>query len=340
MLDYIQFEEKLKEKKYDNCYVFCGVDEALMKESIKRITDNIIDKSFRDLNYVQFDGLTVDMEAVVNTCETVSFFGDKKVIVVYRANFLGDGEDRENSKRFERLMKYLENPAQHSILIIYYVFQDDREKPSSKIKKLEKKTCTVKFDKLKGAYLERKVKTLFDERRKDIGRVELKLFCDGLENNMNIIENEVEKLCSYTFGRDISKNDVLKMLPPKTDNDIFDLVDSISQKKVEKALDILNELLYKGEKIPYILYMVERQFSILLQIKIGTEQGKDKDRLAKELKLNPYICEKMIAQCRKFTLSGLKNILSVCLNAEESIKSTSSDNKTELELLILSSISR
>ncbi len=338
MIDYIELEEKIKSNKLDNCYVFCGADEALMKENIRLISQKAVQGSFADLNYVQFDGMTADMEAVINTCETIPFMSDRKVVVVYRAAFLGEGEEKEFAKKYSLLSKYMEDPASHCIFIIYHVFENDREKPSSKIKKLEKKACVVKFDKLKGANLEKKVKLLFDAKGKNIGKIELKFFCDNLENNMNMIQNEVEKLCSFALNRDISKEDILRMLPPKSDNDIFNLVDTLSQKKVEKALDILNELIFKGEKVPYILYMVERQFNIILQIKYGLEEGKDKDALARELKLNPYICEKMIAQSRKFTMKGLKKAIDYCLNTEEALKSSSVNGKTEMELLILNTI--
>lgn len=338
LLDYLELEDKVKKNTFDNCYVFCGVDEALIKENIRLIVDKALENPFKDLNYVQFDGLNVDVEHVINTCETIPFMSDKKVVLIYRAVFLGEGEDKEYNKKFERISKYIENPASHCILILYYVFENEREKPSNKIKKLEKKACVVRFDKLKGAALEKKVKALFEARGKSIGKIELRFFCDGLDNNMNIIQNEIEKLCAYTYGRDITKEDILKLLPPKTDNDIFHLVDSVSQKKIEKALDILNELIFKGEKIAYILYMIERQFNILLQIKFGLEEGKDKDSLSKELSLNPFICEKMIAQSKKFTMKGLKNAIELCLNAEEILKSSSVNGKTEMELLILNTI--
>jgi DNA polymerase III subunit delta len=338
LLEYMELENKVRGGKFDNCYVFCGADEALMKENIKLISDKVLQGSFVDLNYVQFDGTTADMETVINTCETIPFMSDRKVVVIYRAAFLGEGEDKEFNKKYELISKYMENSANHCILIVYYVFENDREKPSNKIKKLEKKACVVKFDKLKGANLERKVKSLFDEKGKNIGKIELKLFCDNLENNMNIIQNEVEKLCSYAYNREITKEDILLMLPQKSDNDIFNLVDNVSQKKIERALDILNELAFKGEKIPYILYMIERQFNILLQIKYSVEEGKNKDVIAKELKLNPYICEKMIVQSRKFTLNGLKKAINYCLNTEEALKSSSVNGKIEMELLILNTI--
>lgn len=338
MLEHSELEDKIRKGKYDSCYLFCGSDEALIKESVSLIADKVLDGAFRDLNYFQYDGMTADMDAVINACETIPFMSDRKVVVIYRANFLSDGEDKEFKKKYEGLVSYIEKPSSHCILIAYYVFENDREKPSNKIKKLEKKSCVVKHDKLKGMSLEKKVKMLFEAKGKNIGKIELKLFCDGLENNMNIIQNEVEKLCSYTQGREITKEDVLIMLPQKTDNDIFDLVDCISQKKIERAMDILNELIFKGEKIPYILYMVERQFNLLLQLKLLAEAGKDKDTIARELKLNPFICEKMIVQSRKFNMKGLKKSINLCLDTEEMLKSSSVSGKTEMELLIINSI--
>lgn len=339
MIEYVELEDKIKSGRFDNCYVFCGADEALMKENIRLIYEKALQGSFADLNYVQFDGAAADFEAVINTCETIPFMSDRKVVVVYRAAFLGEGEEKDSAKKYALVSKYIENPASHCIFILYHVFENDREKPSSKVKKLEKKACVVKFDKLKGMNLEKKVRSLFDVKGKNIGKIELKLFCDNLENNMHIIQNEVEKLCTYAYDREITKEDILLMLPQKSDNDIFNLVDTISQKKVEKALDILNELVFKGEKVPYILYMVERQFNIILQLKYGLEEGKDKDSLARELKLNPYICEKMIAQSRKFTMKGLKKAIDSCLSTEEALKSSSINGKTEMELLILNTIS-
>lgn len=338
MIEFPDFEEKLKKSALNNSYIFCGVDEGLMQDNIKSLVNKNVDKTFRELNYVQFDGSTVDMDTVINTCETIPIMSDKKVVLVYRAKFLGEGEDREDNKRFDKLIKYIENVPSFCILIVYYVFENDREKPSNKVKKLDKKTTVVRFDKLKGAALEKRVKSLFEKRGVEIGKIELKLFCDGLENNMNIISNEMDKLCSYTLDRGITKEDIIAMLPPKSDNDIFDLVDCISQKKPERALEILNELIFKGEKATYILFMIERQFNILFNLKLGVESGKNKDMLSKELKLNPYICEKMIAQSKRFSAKQLTNALEFCLNTEETLKSSSVSGKTEMELLIINTI--
>ena len=343
MINYADLERKIKKNELDNCYIFCGPDEKLIMDHVKFITDNVVSKNFIDLNYSKFDGSKTDFEIISDACETMPFMSDKKVVVVYRASFLDDNSGNKSvgdlkSKNFALLNEYLNNPAPDCILIIYYTFLSDREKPSNKIKKIDKKACVIKVDKLRGESLQKKCKSLFENAGTKIGKSELTLFCNLVDNNMDILLNEIEKLVSYAEGREITKEDILAMMPQKSENDIFNLVDYLSQKNIKKALDTLNELIYKGEKIPLILYMIGRQFNILFNIKLGIESGKTKEILANELRLHPYICEKMISQSMKFTINTLKRNIELCVDTEKTIKSTSTDDKINIEVFMIKTV--
>ncbi|MGV8982767.1 DNA polymerase III subunit delta [Clostridium sp.] len=343
MINFMDLEKKIKKNELDNCYVFCGADEKLIKQHVAFITNKVLKSDFVDLNYSKFDGSKTNFETIIESCETMPFMSNKKVVVVYRAAFLEDSGAGKNSgdlknDNFALLNEYLKNPAPHCILIIYYVFSSDREKPSNKIKKLEKKSCVIKVDKLKGDSLQKKCRDLFETAGKKIGKAELTLFCSHVDNNMDIVLNEVDKLVSYTEGREITKEDILAMMPQKSENDIFNLVDYLSQKNIKRALDILNELIYKGEKIPFILFMIARQFNLLFNIKLGIESGKAKETLASELKLHPYICEKMISQSMKFTLKALRRNIGLCVETEKTLKSASTDNKINIEVFMIKTV--
>lgn len=343
MINYAELEKKIKKNELDNCYIFCGPDEKLIKSHVEFITNNILKSDFVDLNYSRFDGSKTDFDTIIDACETMPFMSDKKVVVVYRASFLDDNGGSKNlgdlkSKNFVLLNEYLNNPSPHCILIIYYMFISDREKPSNKIKKLDKKACVIKVDKLRGEFLQKKCKDLFENAGTKIGKSELTLFCSQVDNNMDIIMNEIEKLVSFSEGREITKEDILAMMPQKSENDIFNLVDYLSQKNIKRALDILNELIYKGEKIPLILFMIGRQFNLLFNIKLGIDSGKTKENLATELKLHPYVCEKMISQSMKFTLKALRKNIELCVITEKTLKSTSTDDKINIEVFMIKTV--
>jgi len=110
----------------------------------------------------------------------------------------------------------------------------------------------------------------------------------------------------------------------------------LSDKKIKDALHMLNELMYKGYKISYVLSMVERQFNLLFKIKICLEERITKEEIMKELNIkSEYGYSIMVKQSKKFTINQLKKAVELCLNTEKRIKSSSIDEKTEMELLII-----
>lgn len=338
MIDSFTLEDKLNKGNFSNVYIFCGSDEQSIKKAIDKIVDKVINKDFKELNYVQLDGMTVDNDSIINACETLPFMSEKRVTLIYRANFLKDKVDKSMDKVFKNLTKYIEDIPKDSILIMYYIFENDREKESLKLKKLDKKAEVVKFSKLKGMALQRKVGEVFKRKSKAISKSDLALFCNIVENNMDIIENEVEKLCCYVDDRDIVTEDITKLISGKNDNDIFNLVDFVSQRKPQKSLDILNELVFKGESVTGILRMIQRQFKLIFDIKINMDKGKNKDDIARELRLHPFICEKMMNQSKKFSVGQLEKIFKLCMDTEKTLKSSSVNQKTELELLIINTV--
>lgn len=341
MIDISEFEKKIKNNIIERCYIFCGYDEQLIKENIKLLTDKTIQNDFYDFNYVQFDGSSVQSEDIFNACETVPFMSTKRAVTVYRADFLKQTEDKSKKEICDFIYNYIDNIPEYCILILYCVFDSKREKPSKNILKLDKKACIIKADRLKGEYLAKKVKELFASKGKNIGPVELKLFCSLAQGDMGFIENEADELYWYTYGREIKKEDINILFSKNSDsdNDIFDMVDFISQRKVNKSLELLNDLITKGERAAYILYMIERQFKLLLMLKLGMESGKNKNMLSKELNLNPYICQKMIAESQKFTVQQIETAIRLCIDTEQRMKSTSCSEKTEMELLIINAVS-
>jgi DNA polymerase-3 subunit delta len=328
-------------KELKGSYVFYGIDERLIMEEVNDIIKSSLDDSFRDLNLVRFDGSTLSgFDDVINACQTLPFMSDRKVVLVSRANFLEDSKSEHSKaadeKQFKRLLEYIDNVPAHCILILYFVFKNKRDKGSDRIKKLEKKASVIKVEKATGARLEAKVSELFKARGREIGRIELKAFIDKMQDNsLTVINNEVEKLCCYATDRDITREDINYLFTEASDDDIFDLINPLSQKKTKEALRVLDELLFKGGKVTYILNMVERHFSLLLKVKLFQESGRNNDYISKEFKLFGYRLEMTLSQCRRYSSDQLKKIVDLCLESERKIKTMPIDDKTELELLLI-----
>ncbi|MEG0133796.1 MAG: DNA polymerase III subunit delta [Clostridium sp.] len=335
MITLEQFEKDLKQNNLKNCYVFCGSDEGLIKANIKRIKDLKIDETFADFNFNRIEGDKLSVDALINNCETIPFMAENRMVEIYRANFLKDGKKEDKSKDIDELRDYLKTIPPYTTLVMYYVFEDDREKQSNKLRKLQNVCEIVKVDKLKGQGFQSKVKSIFEEKGKDIGKSELGYFCSIIENNMSIVNNEIEKLILYTGSRAITKEDIVKMAPYEKESDIFNLVSYLSERNIKGAIDTLNQLVYRGEKPPKILSMIERQFKLLFAIRVKVGNGAKKEAIVKEYNLNPYIADKMIVQSKKFSEKALRKSLELCLDTEVEIKSKSVDSKNAIEMLMV-----
>lgn len=336
MIDFDALEGEIKKNKIENSYIFCGLDEELIKEGINLIVNSTVDKSLLDLNYIRLDGITTNFDDIINACETMPFMGEKKVVVVYRAAFLRDKSDSSGTKIYNELLKYLKDIPPYTILIMYYLFNDKRDNPrkNNRMKSLDKVSKVVYFDRLKKDRYYKKVEEVFKSCGKEIGKIEARYFAEKVQNNFDIIKREADKIISYTEGKKITKNDIDKLIMNSSEDDIFDLVDLISQRKVERAIDLLDELLLKNDQHMLIITNIENNFKRLYEIKILSKNGYDVNSLASKYKLPTFVCEKIISQCNKFTVSQLQKLMEICLETENKLKSSGVDKTMEMEFML------
>lgn len=339
MIDLLKLEEDIKSGNIKNSYVLCGTDEFLMKEFVEKIISASIEKSFLDLNLAKFDGNNLNFDDFMNACETLPFMAEKRAVIMARTNFLRDKCDNENKAFYEKAKDYFTNPPASTLVVGYLLLNDKRERANKfkKIIELDKKGCTVVLvEKLKGVKLINKIENIFKEQGKTIGKIELRYFSEMVENNFDIIEREVDKLINFTEGREITKIDIDLMLPKTNEDDMFDLIDFISQKKANKAIDLINELLSKGEDIFSILRLIQEQFKKLYIAKLCLDKGQRVDDISRELKLPSFVAEKLMNQSRKFKDGAIKRALNTTLETEKRLKSQSFlDKKTEIELMVI-----
>ena len=170
-------------------------------------------------------------------------------------------------------------------------------------------------------------------RRINAGNMEyfLSLAGDDMEN----ISSELEKLISYTLGRDvIEKKDIDTICSPQIANRIFDMIAAIANRKTRQAMDLYEDLLTLKEPPMRILFLIARQFNQILQVKELAAQGMDRAAIASRLKLQPFVVGKVMAQARAFTREQILSYVNLCVDAEESVKTGRLSDRLAVELLI------
>ncbi|OGF30338.1 DNA polymerase III subunit delta [Candidatus Falkowbacteria bacterium RIFOXYD2_FULL_35_9] len=137
-----------------------------------------------------------------------------------------------------------------------------------------------------------------------------------------LLDSEIQKLIAYAEDGMISADDVKKMVKGKYNEDIFQLMDAISQKNKVKAWKLIRDQLDSGANEIYLFTMLVRQFRLLRQIKIFVTEKKvsDSQIIARELKIHPFVVQKILGQVSSFSLDQLKEIYRQLLEFEIGLK--------------------
>jgi DNA polymerase-3 subunit delta len=153
---------------------------------------------------------------------------------------------------------------------------------------------------------------------------------------MENIQNEVEKLICYAYDRDIiTKDDVDEVCTAQITGKIFLMVDAIGSRQQKKALDLYYDLLSLKEKPMSILFLVTRQFNILVQVKNLLSLGYHNDVISQKTGLMLFTINKYVNQSKNFTMETLTKALNSCADIEERIKTGRLIDKIGVELLIV-----
>lgn len=340
MINYDVYEQEIQKGNIKNGYVFCGLDEEFIKDGIDLIVKREVPEELKDLNLIKIDGMNTTFDEIMNACETMPFMGEKKIVIVYRASFLQDKSDSSGTKVYNEIKNYVSDLPPYTVLIMYYLLNDKRDRPNKnkKMSTLEKYLPVVHCDKLKKDKYLKKVSDIFKEKGKQIERVELAYFCEKVQNNFDIIKREADKLICYCDGRDIKKADIDLLIASSSEEDVFDLVELIAIKKVDKAIDIMKEILYKSDQHMLIISAIQKHFLRLYEIKLKVLNGKRVDDIMKEYRLPQFVCEKLISQTSRFTERQLSELIKLCVKTETKLKSTGIDKSMEMEFLLINTL--
>lgn len=346
MIDLETLNKNIKEKKESNCYILCGLDEMLIKETIENLSKHFVDESLEDLNISRFYGDDLNFEKLKDALETFPFMGEKRVVTIYRIPFLNEKLDNDNKKMYNQVKDYLKNTPKQCVILGYVLLKDKRDR-ITKLKKLmalDKDITIVNVEKLKGAALYNKVNEMFLSKGIKIGRVQLRYFCDMVDNNIEIIDKEIDKLLNYKGNEEITKEDIDILLPRKSEQDIFDLVEFISIKKADRAIDLMNDLINRGENPIAILSQIREQFQKLYRVKVRITRGYKLDDIKEEflrvnrINLPNFVAEKFITQSKKFSEKQLGECIKLCINTEKVLKSSNVNARNELEIMIINTV--
>lgn len=314
--------QDIKNRTFRPVYLLFGEEDFLKKSYKNQLKQAIAGDDTMNYNY--FEGKSLDLNELISLADTMPFFSEKRLILVEGSGFFKSAADA--------LVEYLPGMPDTTCMIFVESEVDKRNRLYKKVKELGYAAEMVRQDynqlvKWTGTILAR-------EGRRITGHT-MELFLSQTGDDMENIRMELEKLISYTIGRDVvTDKDVEEICTVHVTSKIFDMVAAIVNKQTKKAMDLYEDLLTLKEPPMRILFLIARQFNQLLQVKEMTAGGLDRGGIASKLKLQPFIVGKLVTQARAFSREQILSYVTLCVDAEEAVKTGKLQERLAVELLI------
>ena len=321
-----QINEDIRQSKFRQVYLLYGEERYLRRQYRDKLRAALVPAD-DTMNCSVYSGKDINASEVVDLAGTMPFFAERRVIIIENSGWLKSGNDQ-----FLALVKAIPDTT-YLILV-----EEETDKRSKLYKAVTANGYAALCEMQDEATLRKWVMGLLKKENKLITPEALTLLLDKTGTSMENIRREVEKLVCYKYyDEGITASDVEELCIVQIQNQIFDMVEAVAQKKQKQALKLYYNLLALKEAPMKILALIARQFNMLLQVKEMKSKGYHESDIAKQTGLNPYyLKKKYIPQAAQFKQAQLETALKACVEAEEAVKTGRMPDLLSVELIIVS----
>ncbi|GFI50485.1 putative protein YqeN [Lachnospiraceae bacterium] len=338
--------EDIRSGQFKNVYLLYGEEAYLKKQYKDRMTKAMLPDG-DTMNYAYYEGKGINPSELIDLAETLPFFAERRLIVVENSNFFKNAAPE--------LADYMKTIPETTCFLFV---ENEVDKRGKLYKTVKEKGRIVEMGRQDEKTLLYWIAGNVRKEGRQIKESTARYLVSKTGTDMENLEKELEKLFSYTLpeaslsasagadhleGRDkealenieITVKDIDAVCTTQISNKIFDMIEAVAAKHQKKALNYYYDLLALKEPPMRILYLLARQFRILLQVKDLLDRGNDKAQIAKAAKLHPFVAGKYMQQCRTFTSAELKGIMEEAANTEELVKTGRLNDVMSVEIFIV-----
>ena len=300
-----------------------GADAYRSKQKLDEIIFQYKSVRKSGLNLKYLDASESDFSDFYNHFKVASMFAETKLVIV--KNLF------ENKKFQEAFLAELKNLESLKDVILLY----EKEEPDQRLKifkTLTKECKCQEFKLLESANLRTWAGNEFGAQK--INQDALALLVQYVGNDLWKLSGEIKKLSNFKLGAVIKKEDVVLLVKPGIENDIFKTIDALAAQDKKTALALLRQHLDNGDAPLYLLSMIAFQFKNLLIVKELASQGLMYNSIVKKSGLHPFVVKKNYYQCSQFSLEKLKEIYQQIFECDLNIKTGKIESETALDLLV------
>lgn len=273
-------------------------------------------------------GQEASLDALLESANMLSMFSSGKIMVQRNPNWLDKSPDIDD------LSAWLSNPMPGVKIILISNKKIDKRKKLTKL--LLKKNMVILCEPLKAWELPSWVQGRAKALGKRIDSPTAQALVALVGEQEVLLDNELKKMVMYLKDeKDISLEHVELLTSQSAQAGIFEFMDALSAQDGVKSLKLLDSLIKGKEPEVKILFMIARQFRIMLQGRQLMDLGYTHGQIVKNMGINPYVWKKTEPFAKLFNEELLVAYFFMIQSMDVSMKTGGNDPRLLLECFIL-----
>ena len=324
-------KKQIKAKQFSPVYLLCGSEQMYVRTYAHKLEEAIAGKSPSDFNLHRFAG-EVNMTELAAAMRVVPFMSEYNLVTVSDI-FL----DSLTPTEFDTLKEICAKPVAGTILIIS--FPSYIPKPSrldSLAKAIAKKYAVCKFDNQNAMTLEKSIAKWANQNGKLISRVAADKLIALSGGDLTRLKNEVDKICNYASGEEVSLSDIDKLAAVNLESRIFDLSDAVLQGNGQKAFQVLDLLFYQREEPIAMLVILSNAYIDAYRVRVASECGVTDQTVAEDFGYGKrtFVLKRVRNATSRVSTEALRKSVDILIDADLKFKSVKLNQRVYLEQLI------
>lgn len=319
-------------------YLLHGDDEFAIAQFLTELESRLGDPGTAMMNVTRLDGRTYDLDDLLSVAGTMPFLARRRLVILDHplARLTSPAARQKFLGQLEKIP-----PTTAMVLVEYNLLTDEREKRKGNLHWLEGWAVQAGERVFLKAFLLPQGAAMtgwIQERARHYGG---QITAQGagrlaslVAGDTRLADQEVQKLLAYVnYQRPVDSEDVELLTEDYGQGNIFAMVDALGSMDGRAAMGALERLLEQQEPA-YVFGMIVRQFRLLLLTREVIDGGGGKEQVMRELKMHPYVADKLLIQARRFSLPDLEAEYHRLLDLDEAIKTGQMPGDLALETFV------
>ena len=325
--------DDLIKKRFHPIYFLIGDEDWYFDFICDEIIKHAVDKNTSSFNFDFLYGSEITPEKLNSIITSYPMMAQRRVVIVKDFEKCIKSESKN-----EILEKYFSDPLDTTLLVLCSDKVDGRKKIIQTIKNnslvIE---CNSLYDNEIPTWIRKRVK----QKGSSISEEATRLLQSNVGNKLREIDNAIDKLILIKEeNSQIEEEHVEKIVGITRDFSPFELTNAIGEKNISKSFTITHHLFEQGKSAVEIIATIAIHFQKLLKLTSFIGEAKQKDEIARAIKVHPYFLSQYQSHLKKYSQREIEDALVALALADEKTKSVTDSDDERTIILLISAIVR